>query len=286
MRIDAHQHYWKIGRGDYGWLTPSAGILHRDYMPADLAPELKANGIEKTVAVQAAPTVAETEFLLELCERENSLAGVVGWLDLEGGGFEEQLLRLKRNPYFLGIRPMLQDLEDDAYILRPKVLESLRLLAEHQVRFDVLVFPRHLPHIVTLLERVPGLKAVVDHLAKPSIAEGITEPWGSLMRDIASYPNVYCKLSGMVTEALHQAWKQEDFVPYVHHVIDAFGTSRVMFGSDWPVCLLSASDYGEVVAVLERALPDGMSEREKERLFGLNAAEFYGLDPATGVRNW
>lgn len=275
MKIDAHQHYWKLDRGDYGWLTPDPGVLYRDYLPADLTPQLKQTGIDRTIVVQAAPTLAETEYLLELCEQEPTLAGVVGWLDLESEDFSAQLERLSANPYFLGLRPMLQDMNDDTYILRPRVIKSLGLMADRQTPLDILVFPRHLTHIKRMLEQVPGLRAVIDHLAKPSIAEGTLEPWSTDIARIAGeHPGVYCKLSGMVTEANHTSWKQEDFVPYVHHIVASFGTERILFGSDWPVCLLAAS-YQEVVALLESVLPEGMEAADKEKLFGANAAAFY-----------
>jgi L-fuconolactonase len=276
MRIDAHQHYWKPDRGDYGWLTPDLKALYRDFLPADLKPHLDRHGIGRTIVVQAAPTVAETEFLLQLCESEETIAGVVGWLDMEADDFAEQFHRLRENPKFVGIRPMLQDLDDDAYILRPKVGRALELLVEHDFPLDLLVFPRHLPHVITLLERWPGLRAVVDHLAKPNIASGDIEPWRERMERVAAHPNVYCKLSGMVTEADHGNWQRSDFVPYVREIVRMFGTGRVMFGSDWPVCLLAAS-YDEVWDILVRALPETIGEKEKEAIFGSNAARFYRL---------
>lgn len=275
-RIDAHQHFWVLSRGDYSWLTPAAGILYRDYLPEHLQPHLQANGIEATVLVQAAPTVAETEFLLELSDRYPFIAGVVGWLDLEGDDFPRQLERLQRHPNFKGVRPMLQDLPDDAWILRPRVQEALRLLAEREVAFDFLVFPRHLPHVVTTLEAIPGLRAVIDHLAKPPIARGELEPWRTWLARVAQFPGVMCKLSGMVTEADHQQWRPEHLAPYVHHALDLFGPDRVMFGSDWPVCLLAAS-YDRVVAALREALGSRLTPELDDALFGGNAARFYRL---------
>ncbi len=277
MRIDAHQHYWKTERNDYGWLTPESGPLYADYMPDDLRPHLQANGIDKTIVVQAAPTVAETEFLLSLCEREKTLAGVVGWLDLDADDFPEQFARLRSNRYFVGIRPMLQDLDDDAWILRPRVIQSLKRLADEQFPIDLLIFPRHLPHIITLLEQLPGLRAVIDHLAKPGIKDGVLDPWRDDIAAIARHANVYCKLSGMVTEADMRHWKTADFVPYVHHVFDVFGPQRVMFGSDWPVCLLAA-DYSQVCRLLADALPQRLSERDRSAIFGGNAIDFYKLE--------
>lgn len=276
MRIDAHQHYWEVERGDYGWLSPEAGILYKDLGPADLAPQLQEHRIDATIVVQAAPTVAETEYLLALCEREPTLAGAVGWIDPESEGFEATLVRLKASPYFLGIRPMLQDLDDDAYIVRPKVIEALRLLAKHDAALDVLVRPRQLPHVLRMLELVPGLRAIVDHIAKPNIAGHVTETWLGHMEAIAAFPNVYCKLSGMVTEADHKRWQPDDIVPYVRHVCNLFGPDRVVFGSDWPVCLLAAS-YEQVVRLLEEALPTDWTAKQREAVFGGNAAAFYRI---------
>lgn len=277
MRVDAHQHYWKLERGDYGWLTPNLKKLYRDYLPADLLATLQAQRIDKTIVVQAAPTVAETEYLLELCEQEETLVGVVGWLDLDASDFSQHYTRLRNNPYFIGLRPMLQDIADDMYILRPRVMRSLQQLAEDQFPLDLLVHPRHLPHVITMLEQVPGIRAVVDHLAKPNIAEGILDPWRSDIAQIAQYPNVYCKLSGMVTEAQHERWTATDFIPYVQHILSIFGSKRTMFGSDWPVCLLAARDYGQVIHLLEDVLPEDLTALDRDNIFGLNALEFYKI---------
>ncbi|MFD0869058.1 Predicted metal-dependent hydrolase of the TIM-barrel fold [Chlamydia abortus] len=276
-RIDAHQHYWKLSRGDYGWLTPDSGVLYRDYLPGDLKEHLREQSIDRTIVVQAAPTIEETEYLLALCEEEETLAGVVGWIDLEADDFHEQYARLAANRYFLGIRPMLQDLPDDRWILRPKVISALEKLARDEFPVDLLVKPRHLVHILELMKQVPGLRAVVDHLAKPNIKEGVMEPWSTHIKELAQFPNLYCKLSGMVTEADHEQWRTNDFIPYVHHVVECFGAERVMFGSDWPVCLLAVS-YQEVTGLLNECLPAYITEQDKERIFGENASRFYRLD--------
>jgi L-fuconolactonase len=281
MRIDAHQHYWRLDRGDYGWLTPETGVLYRDYGPSDLAPQLRRHSIGATVVVQAAPTVEETEYLLSLCGGEPTLAGVVGWIDPEADEFEATLLRLRRSPHFFGIRPMLQDLEDDAYIVRPKVLAALRLLVRHGATLDLLVRPRQLPHAAAMLGKVPGLRAVVDHIAKPDIAARAFEPWRTGLAAVAAYPNVYCKLSGMVTEADHRHWRREHLEPYIREACRLFGPQRVMFGSDWPVCLLAAS-YGQVVDALAASLPPEWTDEEKEGVFGANAAAFYGIGTPKG----
>ncbi|MBE1440721.1 amidohydrolase family protein [Paenibacillus sp. OAS669] len=276
MKIDAHQHYWKLDRGDYGWLTPDSGVLYRDYLPEQLNDHLKANGISKTVVVQAAPTLAETEFMLSLAEQSETIAGVVGWLDLEDSSYKEHYARLKQNPYFKGIRVMLQDI-DMEYAFRPAVLEALRFFEREQFPIDLLIKMHQLEDTVKLLKQLPDLRGVIDHIAKPFISEQQLEPWSTYMAQIASdYPNIYCKLSGMVTEADHQNWREEHFVPYVQHVVSRFGPQRIMYGSDWPVCLLAA-EYDDVYKLLESTLPDSLTPSDLEDVFGHNAARFYRL---------
>lgn len=276
MRIDSHQHFWKLNRGDYDWLTPRLDVLYRDYLPADLHPYLIEHNIDYTVLVQAAPTVAETKFMLKLYDEHEFIAGVVGWLDLESDHFKDQFYRFRENRGFVGIRPMLQDLEDDQWILRPKVMKHLEILIEVDFPIDLLVFPRHLPYIIELLEHLPELKAVINHGAKPNIARGVMEPWKEYLAQIGSYSKVMCKLSGLITEADHQNWKTDDLVPYVHHIIDVFGPKRVLFGSDWPVCLLAGS-YSNVYKSAMASIPKGLMNEDLKAIFGENAAQFYQL---------
>ncbi len=277
MRIDSHQHYWKPERADYYWMGPETpAVLRRDYLPTDLAPSLKKHHINKTVLVQAADTVAETDFLLEIAAQEETVAGVVGWLDIESVDFPAQFERYRQKPKFIGIRPMLQDLPDDDYILRPRVLESLRLVAEHDFPFDILTYPRQLSYVLKALDRVPNLRAVVDHISKPFIRDGKLEPWKSEIAQVAAHSRIHCKLSGMVTEADHAAWTPDDLRPYVEHVMDCFGVERVMFGSDWPVCLLAGS-YDRVIDALETILQPQLTPPSERALFGENAARFYKI---------
>ena len=278
MRIDAHQHYWKIGRGDYGWLTPDVPVLYRDYLPEDLEPSLEQHEIDGTIVVQAARTHAETDFLLELAERCASVAGVVGWLDFGDPTWPDALKRFQASTKFAGIRLMIQEMRDPREALQPHIVNALRRFAEDGLPVDLLAVSHQLPAVMELLELVPGLHAVIDHLCKPQIAAGVFEPWAGQMKEIArKHPGICCKLSGMVTEADHASWKPDDFTAYVRHIVECFGPSRVMFGSDWPVCLLAA-DYGQAVSVLERALPESFGEAERARLFGGNAAAFYKLN--------
>ena len=276
MRIDSHQHYWKLSRGDYGWLTPEMGLLYRDYLPGDLEPTLARHTIDKTILVQAAPTVAETDFMLSLAAEHDSIGGVVGWLDVAAPDFPRLFEKYRQEPAFVGIRPMLHDLADDAWVIRPVVLENLGVLAEHDFPFDFLVRPQHLPHALHALERVPNLRAVIDHIAKPLIADRQFEPWGAQLREIARHENVYCKLSGMVTEADHANWTPADLKPYIDHTVESFGLERVMFGSDWPVCLLAAR-YDDVIGALEAVLAPDLDEASMAQVFGENAARFYGI---------
>ncbi len=276
MRIDSHQHYWKLSRGDYGWLTPDMGVLYRDYLPADLKPALDRHNIDKTIIVQAAPTVAETDFMLSLAAADETVGGVVGWLDMAAPDFLRLFEKYRQEPAFVGIRPMLHDLADDAWITRPHVLENLRLLAAHDFPFDFLVRPQHMPHVLRALAHVPHLRAVIDHIAKPEIAARRFEPWDGLLAEIAQHENVYCKLSGMVTEADHAHWTPADLKPYVEHTLACFGPERVMFGSDWPVCLLAAR-YDDVIGALTEILSPLLDENSMAGVFGGNAARFYGV---------
>lgn len=283
MKIDAHQHFWSIHRpNDYGFLTPDAGVLYKDYLPGDLKPNLEAAGIDYTILVQAAETVEETEWLLNIAKEVDFIAGVAGWInfDTDTKAFTGNLSTFRKNPKFIGVRPMLQDLPDDHFILKPQVLENLKIIASLDFPFDILIYPKHLPYVYEMLQKVPGLRAVIDHLAKPVIRNGEIDSWLLWIEKISRFPNVWCKLSGMVTEADHKNWKLEDFVPYVQGIVNCFGSSRLMFGSDWPVCLQAAT-YEQVFNLLQDVfseLPEQLDTAEQEAIFGTNVARFYKLD--------
>ncbi|WP_337248159.1 amidohydrolase family protein [Bacillus sp. USDA818B3_A] len=275
LRIDSHQHYWKISRNDYGWITPEITTLYRDFLEEDLKTHLKKNKIDKTIVVQAAPTIEETEFILSLSNESETIAGVVGWIDIEDPSYKEQLNRFRKNSKFCGIRVMIQDMQDENKVLEPIFLEAFSYFVKLDLPVDLLVKENQLPAVLALLKLVP-IRGVINHIAKPRIKDEIMEPWKSQMEQIAKYPNIYCKLSGMVTEADHTNWQKEDFVDYVQHIVSIFGVNRIMFGSDWPVCLLAAS-YDEVYGLLKETLPGKLTEDEEAKIFGGNALEFYGL---------
>ncbi|MBP2237861.1 L-fuconolactonase [Sinorhizobium kostiense] len=272
--IDAHQHYWMLGLGHNDWPGPDLKAIYRDFGPEDLKPHLAAAGIARTVLVQAAANRAETDFLLALAEREETVAAVVGWVDVLAPGAVAEIERLKSHRKFRGIRPMLQSIAETAWILRPEAIATLEALPHLDLRFDALIQPRHLPVIAALADRLPELQIVIDHGAKPFIAEGRMEPWRTDMAALALRRNVHVKLSGLVTEA-GGAWSIERLRPYAAHLIDVFGADRVMFGSDWPVVLLAA-DYAAWFAAA-RALTAHRTESERRAIFLGTAARFYGI---------
>lgn len=276
-RVDAHQHFWTLDRGDYGWLTPELEPLYRDYLPDDLEPLLAEAGIEKTVLVQAAATTDETRFMLELAADCRFIAGVVGWVDFDDvAAAESALAEFVADPNFVGVRPMIQDIDDPAWITRPEFDPVVELLIEADLRFDALVKPVQLPFLLEFLERHPDLRCVVDHAAKPGIASNARSPWAEDLLAIAERTGASCKLSGLVTEAA-AGQTREDLAPYVDHLLSAFGADRLMWGSDWPVLNLAGS-YPQWRADAE-ALLSGLSADEQARVFGSNAIDFYGLGP-------
>jgi L-fuconolactonase len=277
MIIDSHQHYWTTARKDYKFLNPQAGVLYQDYLPRDLKPLLQKFGIGGTIVVQAAATTAETDFILELAGQDETIVGVVGWMDMESPDFQNLLERYRKHPKFVGIRPMIADLPTD-WMLRKQVVENFRYCTEIGFAIDFQAGVRHLSMILELLQQegVGELRAVIDHLAKPPIWDKEMSSWKEQMRQIAQYPNLMCKLSGMVPGRNIQSWSKEEILPYAEHVIDIFGPRRVMYGSDWPVCLLSAT-YEQVFDLFTACMRKEWSEEEKEAVLGGNAIRFYNL---------
>jgi len=277
MQIDAHQHYWQPKRGDYDWMPQGDPVLDRQYRPADLVQHLGAHRINKTVLVQAAATVAETEYMLGIADATDHVAGVVGWIDFENPNDAATLTRLAKHPKFLGVRPMIQDIEDVDWMLRDDVQWAYHALSDLGLTFDALGFPRHLDNFAKLLGNYPDLKVVVDHCMKPDVAghtDAKFDTWADGMRRLADRPGTCCKLSGLVTEAA-EGWTIDDLRPYGELVLEAFGPERVMWGSDWPVCQLRAS-YGDWRRGAE-TLCAPLSGDDRAMVFGGTAARFYGL---------
>ncbi len=274
-RIDAHHHLWSLARGDYGWLTAELAPIHRDFAMRDLAPLLAHAGVTATVLVQAAPTVAETRFLLEVASGSGGVVkGVVGWIDCATPDAIPVLTRLARNPLLKSVRPMVQDLPDPAWLLRADVGRTLGALPRLGLRFDALVKPAQLPALLAMMERHPDLAVVVDHGAKPDIAGGMWEPWARRMRAVAAQPKARCKLSGLVTEA-GPGWTIDTLRRYVDFLAECFGPQRLMWGSDWPVVNLAGTYQSWYAATV--ALTAGWTPDERAALMGGTAQRFYGL---------
>ena len=273
-RIDAHQHFWKVDRGDYGWLTSDLGPLYRDFEPEHLAPLLKAHGVFGTILVQAAPTEAETAFMLSLAETHDIILGVVGWADFDSQQAPQRILELCSHPKLVGLRPMIQDIEDDQWMLTPSVSNCLGEMTRADLTFDALTLPRHLGHLLKLLRQHPDLRVVVDHGSKPEISEGAFDTWAKDLDAIAQNTSAYCKLSGLVTEA-SKNWTVDELKPYVDHLLEVFGPQRLIWGSDWPVCTLAAT-YDEWYLASEQLL-SGLTAEEKHRIWCDNALEAYRL---------
>ena len=276
VTIDPHHHYWELGRFDYSWLDePTLAAIRRSFLPPDLEPLIREAGIDKTIFVQTQHNLEETEWVLGLADQHDFMAGVVGWVDLASDQCEEQLLRLKEHPKFSGIRHVTQDEPDNDFIIRPDILRGLQVLEKHQVPFDLLFYVNHVHHAATVAAAVPELPLVIDHLSKPEIKARRLDNWQNHFRRAAEFPNVYCKLSGMITEANWQHWTIDDLKPYVDIALEAFGPDRCMFGSDWPVCEL-AGTYAEVYQGL-RELLEPLSDHEQQLIFGGTATRFYQL---------
>jgi L-fuconolactonase len=272
MIIDSHQHYWRLARGDYGWLTRELGPIYRDFEPDDMATLLLATGVARTIVVQAAPTEAETQHLLALSKKTPSIAGVVGWTDFDSPQASRRIAAMARNRLLVGLRPMIHDIADPDWMLSSAVSKALSAMQRKGLVFDALVRPPHLSRLLVLADRCPDLAIVIDHCAKPQIRDGVIEPWASDMAALARRANVHIKLSGLVTEAT-TGWKIHDLAPYVRHVLKSFGPDRVLWGSDWPVLNL-ASDYAQWVAVSKQLLK-GLSADDLAAIMGGNAERVY-----------
>jgi L-fuconolactonase len=273
MVIDVHVHFWRIGCNDCTWPPPELTAIHRDFLPDDWRREADAAGIDAAIAVQSQPSGRDTEWLLQLARDDARIAGVVGWTDLAAREAPDRIAALASHPKLRGLRPMLQDLPEDDWILRPAVAPAIESMIAHHLCFDALVKPRHLPHLLRFAERHPELGIVVDHAAKPDIARGIFEPWRAQIAALAELPNVACKLSGLVTEA-GDAWRPGDLRPYVEHLLATFGPQRLLWGSDWPVVNLAA-DHSRWFNLADTLA--GLAGDERAGLLGGNAVRVYGI---------
>jgi L-fuconolactonase len=272
MSIDSHQHFWRLDRGDYHWMTPDLVPLLRDYGPADLKPFLRRHRIERTILVQAAATLDETKFMLELAEAAPFIAGVVGWAEFTGADAPQTIARLAAHPLLVGLRPMVQDIADDDWIVRPDLHAAFRALVEHRLVFDAVIFPRHLSRLLVVADRHPDLSIVVDHGAKPSIRAQRLDPWRADIAAVAARPNTVCKLSGLATEAAPD-WTVEDLRPYVEHLFAVFGPRRLLWGSDWPVVNLAGGYDRWRDAAMELLAP--LDEADRRAVLGGNAEQVY-----------
>ncbi len=273
--VDSHHHFWEIDRFDYSWM-PEDSPLAVDYGPSDLEPLIKKAGVDYTVIVQAVSSPDEARWLLELADRHEFIAGVVGWVDLTDPRVGDTLEELQQSSLFKGVRHIWESEDDPGWIVNSGAIEGLKELVRRDLTFDFLAKPPNLPFIPKVMDQVPDLRAVVDHIAKPVIAEHLVEPWLSDMRKVASINGMHCKISGMVTEADHNNWSVDDIRPYVHHILGVYGTDRLMFGTDWPVCTLAA-EYGSV-ADATREILVGLNPAAKDDVFGGVATRFYRLE--------
>lgn len=273
MAVDAHVHFWRIGRNDCAWPPPDLAAIHRDFLPEDWRREADAAGIDAAIAVQSQPSERDTAWLLELARDNARIAGVVGWTDLAARDASDRIAALAAHPKLRGLRPMLQDLPDDGWVFSPSLTPAIEAMEAHDLCFDALVKPRHLPHLLRFAERHPALRIVIDHAAKPDIAHGEREPWRGQIAALAGLPNVSCKLSGLVTEA-RDAWRRDDLRPYVEHLFATFGPRRLLWGSDWPVVNLAA-DYSRWFNLADDLA--GLAGDERAALFGGNAVRVYGI---------
>lgn len=279
VTIDSHQHFWQLGQFDYRWLdAPANAPIRRNFLPNDLEPLLKESGVQACIVVQTQHDVAENDWALKLAESHPFIAGVVGWVDLAEEDCEALLRKYAEHPKFVGIRHVVQDEPDHDFVVRPEILRGLRTLASVGLPYDFLCYVKQLKHAKALAKEVPELKLVIDHLGKPLIKEHRMEGWLDELRAAAKFPNVYCKLSGLVTEADWKHWTVDQLRPYVHYALEAFGPDRCMYGSDWPVCTLAGS-YSQVHSALRECVM-GCSAAEQAKIFGETAKHFYRLQEA------
>jgi L-fucono-1,5-lactonase len=275
MHIDAHQHFWIYRQDEYVWIDESMSALRRDFLPRDLAPELQANDFGGSVAVQACHSVEETRWLLELARASDKVLGVVGWVDLCSPHVRSELKSLTERSKLVGVRHVVQSELDNRFLLRPDFLRGISALEEFDLAYDILIYAKHLPVAAEFVRKFPGQRFVLDHMAKPPIKAGEIASWADGIRRLAEVPNVFCKISGLVTEAEWRHWNPEQIVPYIDIAFEAFGPTRLMIGSDWPVCLVAGS-YSQVMNVVEEYVKR-MPPATRDAVLGGNAQRFWRL---------
>jgi len=275
MKIDSHQHFWSYNSNEYGWISNDMEILQKDYLPDHLKTELSSTGFDGSVAVQARQSLAETQWLLNLADQHSFIKGVIGWVDLCSPDVEEHLIQFSGNPKLVGIRHVIHDEQDENFMLRKSFMRGIAYLKKFGLTYDILVFPRHLSNTIQLVSQFPEQVFILDHIAKPSIKDKKISPWKEHIEKLARFRNVYCKLSGMVTEANVKNWQQEELIPYLNIVFDAFGTNRLLIGSDWPVCRLAGSYKQIMQVVLDYII--SFPEQDKKNILGENAIKAYDL---------
>lgn len=274
MKIDSHQHFWKYNPQRDGWIDESMKVIQADFFPSDLEPHLQHHKIDGCIAVQADQSEEETEFLLELAAEYTFVKGVVGWIDLRAVNVEERLEYFSQNSFFKGVRHIVQAEKED-FLLSVDFQKGISTLSQFKLPYEILIFPNQLESAIQMVNQFPDQEFILDHIAKPYIKKQILQPWKSLIHELAKAPNVSCKISGLITEADLKNWEAGQIEPYLDVVFNAFGEDRVLFGSDWPVCLL-AGGYDEVVSLVSNYTVD-FSSKAKEKLFGANAARIYNI---------
>ncbi|MFD0990015.1 amidohydrolase family protein [Mariniflexile jejuense] len=275
MIIDSHQHFWQYHPVKHAWIDNAMAVIRKDFMPNDLAKVYQENGVDGCIAVEADQNPVETDFLLKLASETNFIKGVVGWIDLRSDTIESNLEARKSQEKLKGFRHVVQAETDHNFLLRPNFLRGVSLLEKHNYTYDILIFPHQLGATLEFVKRFPNQKFIIDHIAKPYIKDSFYDGWAVLMKEIAKQENVFCKLSGMITEADYNHWKPEQIHPYMNLVLEAFGSNRLLFGSDWPVCLV-AGNYSKVKELVVNFISK-LSANEQQNIMGANAIKFYNL---------
>lgn len=275
MVIDSHQHFWNYEEKKHAWIDDDMAVIRRDFLPSDLKKVYDENGIDGCVAVEANQHISETDFLLKLASENPFIKGVVGWCDLRNENIETVLDTYSVNEKLKGFRHVVQGEADHNFLLRPNFLRGISKLEKHNLTYDILIFPHQLGATLEFVKRFPNQKFVIDHIAKPYIKDGFFDGWATLMQEVSKQENVFCKLSGMITEADYKTWTPKQLEPYMDFVLNAFGTDRIMFGSDWPVCLV-AGNYSKVKTTITHFIAN-LSQTEQQAIMGDNAIKFYNL---------